>query len=77
MKFAIIVLMSTFWLNACARVVSSPSLTAPDVVSYSRVVQNQAADEISAGRCPIIGGVMMPDYSVMRDQSRVLKKERP
>lgn len=41
------------------------------MVAYSREIQSKAADEIQGGHCPIIGGVMMPDYSVLRDQAKV------
>jgi len=41
------------------------------VVEYTKEQQGKAADEIESGSCPIMGGVFMPDYSVLRDQARV------
>lgn len=43
----------------------------PDVVVYDQITLSKAADEIDGGKCPILGDVMLPDYEVMRDQSRV------
>ncbi len=56
-------------LSACSTVVSeSGGLYVPE---YSKKVQKQAADEIVGGACPVIGGVFMPDYLILRDQARV------
>lgn len=45
----------------------------PNLPDYTQSVQNQAADEIKSGSCPVIGGKMMPDYLTMRDQVRYIK----
>jgi len=44
---------------------------APDVISYDKETLNKAADEMEGGSCPVLSNVMMPDYQVMRDQSRI------
>ena len=41
----------------------------PDVVEYSRDVQNKAADELESYDVPTLAE-FMKDYSVMRDQAR-------
>ena len=61
------------WLSGCATVGSDPRLTTPDVVTYSRATQARAADEIQAGKCPVMTE-MVKDYAIMRDQARVLRK---
>lgn len=55
-------------LSGCGPVLSDGGFT---VVEYSKEVQEKAADEIESNACPVIGGVFMPDYSVLRDQARV------
>ncbi len=55
-------------LSGCATAPSNGGLT---VIEYSPQVQSAAADEIEGGACPVIGDVLMPDYSVLRDQARV------
>lgn len=59
------------WLGGCGGVHSDPGLTMPGVVVYPQNVMDAAADEIEGGSCPVLSGVMMPDYGVMRDLSRV------
>ncbi len=76
MKFAIIGLTSLLLLGACEHIPSSfnvCSSVAPDVVNYSKAVQDKAADEIVSGKCPTESS-MLQDCEVMRDQSRVAKK---
>lgn len=65
-------------LPACAAVDSKATrtLTAPDVVAYTRAQQAQAADELERCGCPVLEE-MMRDYCVMRDQSRVLQGKKP
>lgn len=59
-------------LGACAQGVSKP--ISPDVVQYPQTVMDQAADEMESGQCETLTDTMMPDYKVMRDQSRAIKK---
>lgn len=74
MKFATTALTGLLWLTACsATTASSPpsaTLVLPDVASYSAAEQDAAAAEIVAGACPVLSGVFMPDYMVMRRQTR-------
>ena len=60
--------MLVLLLSGCGPVLSNGGFT---VVEYSKEQQKQAADEIESNSCPVIGGVFMPDYSVLRDQARV------
>lgn len=62
-------LIAAALLSACAAGPSEPA--GLSVIDYSRAVQSRAADEIEGGRCPVLGDVFMPDYSVLRDQARV------
>lgn len=76
MKYVINVLILAVFLTGCAKQHSKPTaLILPDIVYYPPALQLQAADEIDTGRCPILSGFFMPDYSVMRDQTRVAKNE--
>jgi len=68
MRLLINVLAPLLLLSGCVTAHSSAGLS---VVAYSKEIQSKAADEIQDGYCPIIGGVMMPDYSVLRDQARI------
>ena len=61
-------LIAVVLLSGCATALSEGGLT---VIEYSEETQSKAADEIEANTCPVIGGVFMPDYSVLRDQARI------
>lgn len=65
----------TLLLSGCAGVYSDAhlSLIAPSVKKYPQTVLNRAADEIDLGYCPTLSNVMIPDYKVIRDQSRAIK----
>ena len=76
MRYGTIALLTLFLSSGCAQVASNFKafqMTAPDVVSYSRDVQNKAAVEIQSGKCPVLSS-FAADYSVMRDQSRLITK---
>lgn len=75
MKYAIAGLMCLMSLSACSSA-GSEKLTAPDVVQYSAAKQDAAAKEILGGACPVLNEFAQ-DYCVMRDQSRILKGEKP
>ncbi len=76
MKYAISALMLTVFLSGCANTPSNPNaLILPDIVEYTPDIQDKAASEIELNYCPILSGFFMPDYSVMRDQTRVAKGE--
>ena len=51
----------------------------PDVQEYSKAQQKQAAAELRkyGALMPIVGGLMIPDYGVMRKQVRATKKILP
>ncbi len=62
-------------LSACSRDRFKPSVAVlPDVVEYSREIQSQAAGEMSIPQCHTLSNVMMPDYQVMRDQTRAARR---
>jgi hypothetical protein len=44
------------------------------VPEYTKVMQAKAADEMESGHCQTLSDVFMPDYKVMRDQTRAAKK---
>lgn len=48
----------------------------PDIAAYTRAEQKQAAAELEkyGPDMPIVAGKMMPDYGVMRKQTRASKK---
>lgn len=69
MKYAIIALTLMVSLSACDPV---RSRAFPDVVNYSRETMDKAANEMAGRSCPILTDTMMPDYGVMRDQTRRL-----
>lgn len=80
MRYGIIALIALVLPSACTEAPSKVAATSkrlilPDVVEYPKEVQRKAADEMIGGRCPVISDVFMPDYGVMRDQTRVAKKE--
>lgn len=70
MKSGIIALTSLALLSGCAK---AHSRALPDVMEYPKSVQKAAADEIEGAQCPTIGEKFIPDYLVMRDQTRALK----
>lgn len=74
MKTAITALAAMLLLTSCNGVSSNVGrpLTAPDVVEYSLETQRSAANEIRSGACPVLGDIFIPDYHVMRNQSRRL-----
>ena len=41
------------------------------VVQYTKEQQSTVADEIEGNACPVMSGVFMPDYSVLRDQASI------
>lgn len=62
-------------LTGCAREVSEiQKLVLPDVVVYSKEVQNRAAHELQTQNVPTLAE-FMKDYKVMRDQVRVARGE--
>lgn len=62
-------------LTSCSTARFKPSKRVlPDVVEYSKEVQKQAYNEALGGSCPVLGKVFMPDYGVMRDQTRAAAK---
>ena len=78
MSLKTIALMTLFLFPGCTAVNSSFKafqMDAPGVVSYSRDVQNKAAVEMQSNACPTLNA-MIDDYSVMRDQSRILLKAK-
>lgn len=80
MRYGIIALTAMVLLSGCAGepskvTVQSKRLVLPDVVEYPVDIQNKAADEMNGGSCSVLSDVFMPDYGVMRDQTRVAKKE--
>lgn len=71
MRSGIIALTALALLTACAdQAVSNVPPPLPDVVAYSRDIELKAAAEIEGGSCPVLGDVFMPDYLVMRWQTR-------
>lgn len=79
MKFVTIALTVMLLLSACGtepskEIRTSQKLILPDVPQYTKEIQSKAAAEIEGGSCPILGDVLMPDYSVMRDQTRYAKE---
>lgn len=79
MKYGIIALIVAVLLNGCEGAPSnvaaqSKRLVLPDVVEYPITVQTKAADEMDAGSCTVLSDVFMPDYLVMRDQTRAAQK---
>lgn len=73
MRYAIIVLLSSVLLTGCGTV-RSDALTAPDVINYDEETMEKAAAEMGSGKSPTLN-LLVVDYGVMRDQSRVLKGE--
>lgn len=53
-------------LSGCAKGNSSVQ---PDLIPYSKAVQNKAADEMESGMCPTLN-IMIDDYGMIRDQIR-------
>lgn len=80
MRYGIIGLTAMVFLSGCGAEASkvpiqSKRLILPDVVEYPIDIQKKAAEEIDSGRCHVLSDVFMPDFSVMRDQTRVAKKD--
>ncbi len=75
MKYAIVGLMCLMSLSACNSA-GSNKLIAPGVVEYTAAKQGAAAAEIMKGACPVLTEFAQ-DYCVMRDQSRIIKGEKP
>jgi hypothetical protein len=76
-EFAILVLIAMVSLSGCASAPFNPVGTfVPDVPEYPIDMQAKAADEMEKGCAdmPIVCDTFMPDYLVMRDQARSLKK---
>ncbi len=71
MKSAIAALMMLSLLTACGGATFSDEarIALPDVIEYSRDVQNKAADELLSCQVPTITE-FMKDYHVMREQAR-------
>jgi hypothetical protein len=67
--------MMSSLLTACGTATFSKeaTLVLPDVVEYSKEMQNKAADEIESQNVPTLTE-FMKDYKVMRDQTRVARK---
>ena len=63
--------MLTPLLIGCAEVRSK---ALPDLYNYSASIQEKVADEMASRSCPVMSDVMMPDYLVVRDQIRYLKR---
>lgn len=72
----IIVLLSSVLLAGCDQIHSDDfdKLTAPDVRNYDQELLDKAADEMESGVAPTLN-ILVVDYGIMRDQSRVLKGE--
>jgi hypothetical protein len=70
MRYAIIVLMTSSLLTACAG--TNSNLALPDVIEYSKETQIKAARELETQNVPTLAE-FMKDYKVMRDQVRVAK----
>lgn len=69
-------LLAPLSLAACATTASrTPPLT-PAVKVYPKEVLLAGAAEIEGGQCTTLGNVFMPDYQVMRDQTRAIKEAR-
>lgn len=86
MKFAITALLMTLPLTAClgdrSKAQPPPVVSIlPDVVAYQDAELDAGAREIRSGACPALSKVFMPDYLVMRDQTRasrdILMKRHP
>lgn len=78
-KYAIISLLLLASLPACKTATSDEQIiayTAPDLVVYDKEAQSKAAKEMRQ-YCSVTPTVclMMGDYKVMRDQTRVNKGE--
>lgn len=59
-------------LSACATAPSS--VVCPTLVTYSRELQAQAAEELKAlPEHGVVRGRMMPDYGTMRDEVRACR----
>lgn len=64
--------MSLASLSACTSINSKVfSLTKPTLQSYSNKTQDAIAREAESGGCPVMSSIL-PDYSVMRDQTRAI-----
>lgn len=48
----------------------------PDVPAYSKATQKKAADEMARAcdQMPTVCDVLLPDYKVMREQTRAARK---
>jgi hypothetical protein len=75
MKYATFVLIVPVLLGGCATPAFDPRQVTPDIISYNKEIQAQAADEIEAGTCSALTDMVM-DYGVMRDQVRALKSAK-
>lgn len=80
MKSATIALSVMLLLSGCGQEltetpVQGKILIQPDVPNYPRKLQNQIADEIQGGSCPLLSDVIATDNLISRDQSRIVKKE--
>jgi hypothetical protein len=81
MKYATIALIGMVLLTGCSSrpfSYASPeyeALTLPDVVEYTPTQQKMAAKEMQSycPNMPIVCGLFLPDYLVMRDQVRAAR----
>lgn len=73
MRYFLIALPVTLLLSACGTDHLIPVFddSGPDVIIYTDQIMTAAADEMESGVCPVLSEVMMPDYTVMRDQAAV------
>lgn len=77
MKSAIVALTALALLTACIAAPSKPHhLVLPDVPAYSKATQKKAAAEMTQAcdMMPTVCDVLLPDYKVMREQTRAAKK---
>lgn len=73
MRYAIILPLLMLSLTACTPARSNSALILPDVKTYTKAVQQQAAAEMASQACPVLNGFMV-DYKISRDQTRAAKK---
>lgn len=81
MKFAILCCLAALPLAACATGPSSAhyprdTRPLPAVKNFTPEQLDAGASEIEGGQCPTLGGVFMPEFKNMRDQTRVIREAR-